>query len=234
MSEFWDRISAVSPAPPAWIVYATALIALAIVLFPPMWKIARNVVTIAHEGAHLFVALVTGRQLVGVRLHSDTSGVAISKGKPTGLGVIVMTFAGYVGPSLLGLGAAVVLGTQHATAVLWIGVISIALMLIMIRNVYGFISLVVVGALLFVVSWWGTGEQQVAAAYFITFFLLIAGPRPVIELQRSRRAGRARDSDADQLARLTFLPGIVWVGFFLMVTLGSLAVGAWRILVPIQ
>lgn len=234
MSEFWDRISAVSPAPPAWIVYATALTALAIVLFPPTWKIARNVVTIAHEGAHLFVALITGRQLVGVRLHSDTSGVAISKGKATGLGVIVMTFAGYVGPSLLGLGAAVVLGTQHATAVLWIGVISIALMLIMIRNVYGFISLVVVGALLFVVSWWGTGEQQVAAAYFITFFLLIAGPRPVVELQRSRRAGRARDSDADQLARLTFLPGIVWVGLFLLVTVGSLAVGAWRILVPIQ
>ena len=68
----------------------------------------------------------------------------------------------------------------------------------------------------------------------ITFFLLIAGPRPVLELQKSRSAGRARDSDADQLARLTFLPGIVWVGLFLLVTVGSLALGAWRILVPVQ
>ncbi|MDJ0394636.1 M50 family metallopeptidase [Rhodococcus sp. G-MC3] len=234
MSEFWDRISAVSPDPPVWIVQLTALIALAIVLIPQTWRIARNVVTIAHEGSHLFFALITGRQLMGLRLHHDTSGVAISKGKPTGLGVIVMTFAGYVGPSLLGLTYAFVLGTQHAIAVLWIGVISIALMMLMIRNLYGLLSLVLVGALLFAVSWWGTGEQQVAAAYFITFFLLIAGPRPVLELQRSRSGGRARDSDADQLARLTFLPGIVWVGLFLLVTLGSLAVGAWRILVPVQ
>ncbi|WP_037158951.1 M50 family metallopeptidase [Rhodococcoides fascians] len=234
MTEFWDRISAVSPDPPVWIVQVAALVALAIVSIPQTWRVARNVVTIAHEGAHLFVALITGRQLVGLRLHSDTSGVAISKGKPTGLGVIAMTFAGYVGPSLLGLGAAFVLGTQRASAVLWIGIVSIALMLSMIRNVYGALSLVVVGAALFAVSWWGTGEQQVAAAYFITLFLLIAGPRPVLELQRSRSRGRARDSDADQLARLTFLPGIVWVGLFLLVTSGCLAVGAWRILAPVQ
>ena len=234
MTEFWDRISAVSPDPPVWIVQVAALVALAIVLIPQTWRVARNVVTIAHEGAHLFVALITGRQLVGLRLPSDTSGVAISKGKPTGLGVIAMTFAGYVGPSLLGLGAAFVLGTQRASAVLWIGIVSIALMLSMIRNVYGALSLVVVGAALFAVSWWGTGEQQVAAAYFITLFLLIAGPRPVLELQRSRSRGRARDSDADQLARLTFLPGIVWVGLFLLVTSGCLAVGAWRILAPVQ
>ncbi|MFC8177799.1 hypothetical protein CH293_08515 [Rhodococcus sp. 14-2470-1b] len=234
MQQFWDRVSAVSPDPPVWIVQVAALVALAIVSIPQTWRVARNVVTIAHEGAHLFVALITGRQLVGLRLHSDTSGVAISKGKPTGLGVIAMTFAGYVGPSLLGLGAAFVLGTQHASAVLWIGIVSIALMLLMIRNVYGLVSLVVVGAALFAVSWWGTGEQQVAAAYFITFFLLIAGPRPVLELQRSRSRGRARDSDADQLARLTFLPGIVWVGLFLLVTSGCLVVGAWRILAPVQ
>ncbi|ORI14780.1 hypothetical protein BJD99_00160 [Rhodococcus sp. 1163] len=233
MTEFWDRISAVSPTPPAWIVQIASLVAVLIVLVPLTWRIARNVVTIFHEFAHLLVAFATGRRLMGVRLHSDTSGVAISSGKPTGLGVIAMTFAGYVGPSLIGLGAAWVLGTQHAIAVLWIGVIAIALMLIMIRNVFGFISLVVFGALLFTVSWWGTGEQQVAAAYFITLFLLVAGPRPVLELQRSRSRGRARDSDADQLARLTFLPGIVWAGLFLVVTVGCLVLGGWWILRPV-
>lgn len=234
MNEFWDRIFAVSPDPPAWIVQWAALSALAIVLIPQTWRIARNVVTIAHEGAHLLLALVTGRQLMGLRLHSDTSGVAISRGKPTGLGVVAMTFAGYVGPSLLGLGAALVLGTQHASAVLWIGIVAIAAMLLMIRNIYGLLSLVTVGAALFVVAWWGTGEQQVATAYFITFFLLIAGPRPVLELQRSRRAGRARDSDADQLARLTWLPAIAWVVLFLLVTAGCLIMGAWRVLAPVQ
>ncbi|MDQ1537054.1 MAG: Peptidase M50B-like, partial [Actinomycetota bacterium] len=40
-----------------------------------------------------------------------------------------------------------------------------------------------------------------------------------------RRTG-TRSTDADQLARLTFLPAVVWVGFFLLVTVGVLALGA--------
>jgi hypothetical protein len=48
----------------------------------------------------------------------------------------------------------------------------------------------------------------------------------VVELQakRRRRAG-APDSDADQLARLTRLPGLVWVGVFLLVDVGALVLG---------
>ena len=68
-------------------------------------------------------------------------------------------------------------------------------------------------------------------AYLVTWFLLLAAPRPVLELQGARRRGRARDSDADQLARLTGVPGIVWIGMFLLVTLGSPVVGA-LVLVP--
>jgi hypothetical protein len=48
----------------------------------------------------------------------------------------------------------------------------------------------------------------------------------VLELQRSRRRRRAPDSDADQLARLTGLPALMWVGFFLVVDVGALVLGA--------
>ena len=48
-----------------------------------------------------------------------------------------------------------------------------------------------------------------------------------MELQRKRRHGRAPDSDADQLARLTFLPGGFWVLFFLLVAGASLVSGAY-------
>ena len=48
----------------------------------------------------------------------------------------------------------------------------------------------------------------------------------MVELQaKRRRGGGARDSDADQLARLTRLPGLFWVGVFLLVDLGALALG---------
>ena len=62
-------------------------------------------------------------------------------------------------------------------------------------------------------------------AYVVTWFLLLAAPRPVVELQGQRRHGRGRGSDADVLARLTRLPGLVWVGVFLVVTVGCLLLG---------
>ncbi|WP_072691320.1 M50 family metallopeptidase [Rhodococcus marinonascens] len=233
IQSLWERMSAVSPAPATWIVQVASVVAIVLVLEPHAWRLTRNVVTIVHEGAHLLVALLFGRRLKGVRLHSDTSGVAISSGKPTGLGVVLMTFAGYVGPAVLGLGAAWVLGSGHAVAVLWIGVAALAAMLILVRNLFGLFSLSLVGALLFALVWFGTQDQQVAAAYFITLFMLVAATRPVIELQRHRAKGAAPNSDADQLARLTHIPGLVWVGLFLVVTVSCLVLGGGWILRPV-
>ncbi|MGP3965531.1 M50 family metallopeptidase [Nonomuraea sp. 3N208] len=42
--------------------------------------------------------------------------------------------------------------------------------------------------------------------------------RPIIELQQKRRRRQARDSDADQTARLTFLPGGFYLFFFFVVS----------------
>ena len=38
-----------------------------------VWRLSRNAITIAHEGGHGLIALLTGRRLDGIRLHSDTS-----------------------------------------------------------------------------------------------------------------------------------------------------------------
>ncbi|MEK8172531.1 M50 family metallopeptidase [Streptomyces sp. M19] len=56
------------------------------------------------------------------------------------------------------------------------------------------------------------------------------GVRPPFELQRKRRYGGARDSDADQLARLTGAPAAMWLLLFHIVSLCSLfggAAGCW-------
>ncbi len=86
--------------------------------------------------------------------------------------------------------------------------------------------MLVAGVAVFAVSWWGSGDVQAFTACAGTWFLLLAAPRPVLELQAQRRRGQARTSDADVLARLTPLPGLVWVGIFLLVTGGCLALGA--------
>ena len=225
LSSIWDDVTGTQPPPSQREVLLTALVAGLVIVLPWTWRVGRHVVTIAHEGAHGVAALLSGRRLSGIRLHSDTSGVTVSRGRSSGPGMVVTAFAGYVGPALLGLGAAYLLHRRHALAVLWLAVLLLALLLVQIRNFYGLYAVGAAGAAVFAVSWWGSEAVQSLAAYTGTWFLLIAAPRPVLELQSLRRAGGARTSDADQLARLTRVPGLVWVGVFLLVTGGCLFVG---------
>ena len=223
--EVWHRALTTQPAPPGWVIAMTAVLAALLVWAPGAWPITRHVVTIAHEAAHGFVALLSGRKLHGIRLHSDTSGLTVSAGRTTGLGMIVTAAAGYLGPGLLGLGAAALLAHHRPVGLLWASLILLALLLIQVRNWFGLWSIMVSAAVVFGVSWWLGPQAQSAFAYSLTWFLLLAAPRPVLELQALRRRTGARSSDADQLARLTFVPAIMWVGFFLVATVGALALG---------
>lgn len=226
LSQIWDRVASTQPRPSDTVVLATAVLAAALVVVRPAWALSRHVVTIAHEGAHGVAATLSGRRLDGIRLHSDTSGLTVSSGKPRGPGMVVTAAAGYVGPALIGLAAAYLLSIGHAVAVLWVVLAALALLLVQIRNFFGLWSMLVTGAVVFAVSWWAPEQGQSAFAYLVTWFLLIAAPRPVVEMQSQRWRRRARTSDADQLARLTHLPALVWVGAFLIATVGALALGA--------
>ncbi|WP_420807788.1 M50 family metallopeptidase [Antribacter gilvus] len=228
LATIWTSATTSVPAPQQTVVLAMAGIALVVVLLSPVWRMTRHVITIAHEGAHAFGALVTGRRLEGIRLHSDTSGLTVSRGRPRGPGMVATAFAGYVGPGLIGLGAAWLLRQGYAVGLLWLLVLLLALLLLQIRNWFGLWSILVSGTALVFVSWVLEPHVQSAVAYAVTWFLLLGAVRPVLELQTQRARGQARTSDADQLARLTAVPGLLWVGLFLVVTVGSLLLGgAW-------
>ncbi|WP_433262931.1 M50 family metallopeptidase [Actinosynnema sp. CS-041913] len=212
--------------------WAPAVLALVLVASPGIWRLSRNTITIAHEGGHALVALLTGRRLEGIKLNADTSGVTVSRGKPTGIAVVLMYVAGYVTPSLLGLGAAALVTAEQVRPLLWATVVLLAGMLIMIRNLFGVLSVVLTGAVMFAVSWYATAEWQAAFALFVAWFLLLGGVRPVGELQSRRMRGRAPHSDADQLARITRVPGLLWVLLFAVVTIGALLLGG-RLLLPL-
>ncbi|MFI0729573.1 M50 family metallopeptidase [Streptomyces sp. NPDC021225] len=224
-ADLWDRVVGTQPDPTPWLVAATGLIALSAVVSQIAWRIARNAITIAHEGGHGLVALVSGRRLDGIRLHSDTSGLTVSRGKPTGLGMILTAAAGYTAPSLLGLAGAWLLAAGHITALLWGTTALLAAMLVMIRNAYGVLTVVLSGAAFFLVSWLTEPDVQAAFAYGVVWFLLLGGVRPPFELQRKRRYSGAHDSDPDQLARLTNVPATVWLLLFHVVSLTSLIGG---------
>jgi hypothetical protein len=213
-------------SPVATSLLVTGVVALVVVAFSELWRPARNVITIVHEAGHALVAVLAGRRLSGIRLHSDTSGLTLTKGKPYGPGMVSTALAGYIAPSLLGLGFAVLVGAHQTATVLVICAVLLLGVLIMVRNVYGFFSVLLTGAVLFGVAWWTSPIVQAAFAQLITWFLLFGGLRPVGELQSKRRRGWARDSDADQLARLTGAPGWLWIGMFFFINLGSLVLAA--------
>jgi hypothetical protein len=221
-----ERALGTQPPPALGAALGTALVAVLLVATPRTWRVTRHLVTIAHEGAHGLVALLTGRRLAGIRLHTDTSGLTVSRGRPTGPGMVLTSAAGYVGPGLLGLGAAYLLQAGRAVGLLWLALLLLTALLLQIRNFYGLYAVLVVAGVVFALSWWGSPDLQVVVALVGTWFVLLAAPRAVLELQSERRGGRARTSDADVLARLTKVPGVVWVGFFLVVNVAALLLGA--------
>ncbi|MFJ8644584.1 M50 family metallopeptidase [Streptomyces sp. NPDC093546] len=226
LAALWDRLIGTQPAPDRWLVIATAVAALAVTVPPGLWRVARNAITIAHEGGHGLVALVSGRRLQGIRLHSDTSGLTVSRGKPTGLGMILTAAAGYTAPPLLGLGGAWLLAAHRVTLLLWVATALLAAMLVMIRNAYGALTVIVTGTAFLLVSWLTGPDVQSAFAYSAVWFLLLGGVRPAFELQAKRRHGGAPDSDADQLSRLTHVPPVLWLFLFHAVSVCSLIGGA--------
>ncbi len=226
----WASVVTPQEAPPVWVVVATALVGLLMVADRRLWPRTRHLITTAHEGSHGLAALVTGRRLAGIRLHSDSSGVAVSKGRGTGPGMVFMLLAGYIGPGLVGLATSALLAAGYAVAVLWLLLALLTGLLVQIRNWFGLWSVLVTGAVMLGVSWFAPEQWQSAFAYLVIWFLLLGAPRPVVELYRSRRRTRASGSDANQLARITGIPAIIWIGVFLAVTVGALGVGSWWLL----
>ncbi|SCG42523.1 M50 family metallopeptidase [Micromonospora inositola] len=233
LTTLWDKLLGAQPDPPPLLVLLTAAVALVVVATRLPWRIARNAVTIAHEGGHALMALLTGRRLRGIRLHSDTSGLTLSAGRPSGPGMILTLLAGYVAPSLVGLAGAWLLAGNRITLLLWVAVALLLAMLVLIRNVFGVLSLLVTGGVVLAVSWYASPQVQAAFAWTSVWFLLLGGVRPVVELQRLRGRGRMPESDADQLARLTPFPALFWVTVFALISLAALGVGALLLAGPI-
>ncbi|MER7716626.1 M50 family metallopeptidase [Streptomyces flaveolus] len=224
-TSLWDEVTGTQPDPELWVVIATLAAAFVVVASRPLWRTARNAITIAHEGGHGLVALLTGRTLTGITLHSDTSGLTVSRGKPHGLGMILTAVAGYTAPSLLGLGGAALLALGRVTLLLWVATALLVALLVMIRNAYGVLTVVLTGGTFLLVSWLAGPQVQAAFAYAAVWFLLLGGVRPAFELQAKRARGGAGDSDADQLARLSHAPAAVWFFLFHAVSLSSLIGG---------
>ncbi len=209
--------------------WASAAFALALVLAPPAWRFTRHLVTLVHEAGHAVVAVLTGRRLNGIRLHTDTSGLTLSTGRPRGPGMMATAAAGYLAPAALGFGSVALVRADETDVALYAGLAVLAVMLAFIRNWFGLLVVGATGAAVAVLVWKGDQRVQDFAALTFAWFLLIATPRTVLDLWSHRRSARSRTSDADILARLTHVPAVVWNMLFLLLTGAALGTSIWLV-----
>lgn len=225
-----------SPDPATVMVIAGAVVVLMAV--PAVWRIARQASTIIHEMGHVLAAWCTGRSVSGIKLHTDTSGVTLSRGKPSGPGLLITFLAGYPAPGLLAVGLVWLATAGHAGAALTVFQAVLLLALLLSRNLVGIFSCLL-AVLASGVIWWHNDPQIVGhAVVALGVFYAVAGVRGALDVCRVHATGRRRSraavaaTDASQAAQAWLalpLPAWLWLLFFLAVSLGSAAAVFWML-----
>jgi Peptidase M50B-like len=203
---------------------AVGLFALGVVTADAGWRFVRHGTVMAHEGAHAVIGSLLFRGVFGIYLNSDASGGTWVGGGGC-LGSIVVSFAGYVGPSLFGLGAARLIQAGRGPAVLWVALVLLAVLAVLLMRSYGMITVVLAGALMYAVARYAPVAAQVTTAYGIAWLLLLSGVRRVLEVG-------VMSGDSFDLRSLTYVPRFVWFLLWLAATLGAVAAGGSMLVMP--
>jgi Peptidase M50B-like len=184
-----------------------------------LWLVTRHVTVMAHEGAHATVASAIGRKIDGIEFRLNANGVTHHSGSPDALGLFAVSFVGYLGPSLFGIGAAALISGGHIVAVLWIGLAGLVAIMLTLRKSFGIVTVILAFVLLFLIAGFASVGVQVITAYVIAWFLLVSGIRGI----RVRRAG---SGDSEKLHGMTKIPHSFWYRVWLLCSAAALVFGA--------
>jgi Peptidase M50B-like len=215
-----SRIGEVQTPLPAPVALFIGILAAIVVQGPTLYKITVHAKTVLHEGAHALVGLFTGRRILSVKINKDTSG-ATRMFPNSGSGYGVAASVGYISPSGAGLVAAWLISIRRIVAVLWLGLLLLAVMLLMVRDFFGGIVVLSCGVLLSLVVRDTTAGVQTAAAYAVNWFLLLAAAKRAIGVASAPKQVK----DAEILAGMTFLWRSTWCVLWVIGTVATVVVG---------
>jgi Peptidase M50B-like len=205
---------------------AVAALGVAVVLVLGIWELTGHVATIAHEGAHAAAILIVGGTVRSVTLEDDLTGE--TKRRDLEGVTLIPLVAGYYGPPLFGLLGAALLVHGSPTGVLWIYLLLLGLLLLVVRNVFGFLVVLGSGALLYLTVTYGSAQAQAIVACTWVWLLLLGG---VVVAFEHFRGG----SDYRTLQSYTkVVPRFVWATLGVLVAGGCLVLGgAWLLGCPL-
>ncbi len=194
------------------------LVVLAAVAFEATWLVLRYVMVMAHEGAHAVMGSLLFRGVQGITMDAKGQGLTTLVRGGTLPGTVLFKFVGYVGPSLFGLGAALLIKAGHIASMLWVALFLLGILLIAVRWSFGILTVLLAGGLVFAVARFAPMGAQVVASYAVTWFLLLSGVRVIVE-------SGLKTGDGASLRDFTFIPHLVWSLLWLAGALAALAVG---------
>ncbi|MGO1227129.1 MAG: M50 family metallopeptidase [Brachybacterium sp.] len=215
-----------APATGWWTLLALVL-ALVVVVLPPLWRFARLAVTIVHELGHAVIGILMGRRFTGFVVSADMSGHAVTVGPRRGVGRVASTWAGYPAPAIVG--ALLVQISLHgwARTALSIALVVLVLSLFFSRSLHTLAAVlgtaVGVGAL----WWWGSPALAALLTLATGVFLLLGAWRHLGAVI----TGGGSSDDPAQLAQLTPVPAWMWTASFALV-LGACSWWAASTLAP--
>lgn len=214
----------------------------------PLWeKILKLNSTIIHEMGHSIIAKLTGRKLHGIKVHSDSSGVSVSAGKPTGIGMLLTTIAGYPSPAIMALLLSIFASLGYAGASLIVYNIVLVFAFLLCRNIVGFLSIATALISTGIISWINNPEVVSWTVVVLILFYGLSAVQDVWDLarvhfgtwnggirkeQRIESREERKTSDAHQAFKLSLvIPAPVWVALFALVNIACFVISLYFLLV---
>ena len=189
----------------------------------PLWRFTTHAITIAHEGGHAMFGSLFGRTIKSITV---TTGGGGSTGFEGGgwLGVTVSFLAGYLGPSIFGLlGAWMLVHDIAPRSVLLMTLVLMGILLLLVRNFFGFIAVPITIAVIWAVAMHATEQAQLVFTYIWVWFLLMGGVRQIPQLYRAWLGGGEADTRA--LSKQTGLSTAFFVALFWLGSMAALVLG---------
>ena len=220
-------MSVTQTALPAAAAVVTGLVMLALVAFEWTWAIVSHIDVMAHEGAHAIISSLSGRGVKSITISRKGAGGETRPlrggGAPSNVAIGVV---GYAGPSLFGLGAAALIQAGYILSMFWVALVLLVVLLLAVRWSFAFVSVPLALLLTFLIAKYAPAQTQVIAAYAVTWLLLLAGVRSIIEV------GLKPGGDSDGLRGVTGIPRLIWSLLWLAVALAALALGGKMLVMP--
>lgn len=216
---------------PLPVLLAILMVAAALSLPRVTWQYFGLFATLVHELGHAVAAILTGRMVHGIRIRRNHSGDALSSGRGV-FGTVVSGIFGYAAPAIVGAAQLWSVFNGYTAIALFAGGIVLVLTLVVIRNAFGAVVVVVSAAVSTLLWFFATPAVQGYALLVIGVALLVGSVRALgtVVGVHLRHRDQLASSDAYLLYRRTGIPSPLWLLLFTALIGGCCALAVWSYL----